>query len=218
MYFGLHAGRGEADTNYTLDLGVVQFTDSFEAKGGLAGAHLGLNVQLGSIVLGGEFSLSGTSIDGSKSNCFAPAPGIGLGITCSKEDDWLLLAMGRLGFAPNNSWMVYGTAGWAVAGATTNLNLGPGINPNLFRASAVHDGFAWGLGLEYQFSIGHWGKCCNSIVLGLEYLHVDLDEQTHQGAFGTVRHVSQDLDIIRARISIKLDPCTGCGHGHRPLK
>ena len=114
-------------------------------EGGLAGAHLGLNVQLGQfLVLGGEFSLSGTGIDGSKQDCFAAASGIG----CSKEDDWLLLAMGRLGYAPGN-WMVYGTAGWAVAGVTSNLLIA-GLNPNFLEASEVHDGFAYGVGIEYR--------------------------------------------------------------------
>jgi outer membrane immunogenic protein len=209
-YFGLHLGHGWGDADVTLvpAAGPV-FPDSFDTSGSLAGAHLGLNVQLGSIVLGGEFSLSSASIDGSKANCFQP----GSGLTCSKEDDWLLLAMGRLGFAFGPSVMAYGTAGWAVSGLTSNVIVPP-INANFFRASAVHDGFAYGGGIEYQIPISHWGGCCNSIVLGVEYLHVNLDEKTHQTPL--VRDVDQDTDIVRARLSIKLDPCKGCGH--RPLK
>ena len=116
--------------------------------GWLAGAHLGLNVQLNQFwVLGGEFSLSGTNIDGSKQDCF----GAGSGVTCTNANDWLLLAMGRLGFVGTplgTNFMVYGTAGWAVGGVTTNLNIDPAFNPNFFRASAVHNGFAYGAGIE----------------------------------------------------------------------
>jgi len=42
---------------------------------------------------------------------------------------------------------------------------------------------------------------------------VDLDENTHQNQI--IRHVSEDLHIIRARLSISLDAC--CSR-HVPLK
>jgi opacity protein-like surface antigen len=212
-YFGLHAGWGSADSTMVVDGGFAPFiaSESIEAKGGLAGAHLGLNVQLGSIVLGGELSLSAASIDGSKGNC-APVV-IGPGVTCTKEDDWLLLAMGRLGFAPSPHWMVYGTAGWAVAGVISNT-IAPGLSADFFKASAVHDGLAFGVGAEYRFPIVQSAGCCGaSAVLGIEYLRVDLDTQTHTPSLTVPRHVSQDIDIIRARLSIKLDMCCERGHG-----
>ena len=154
-------------------------------------------------VVGGEFSLSKTSIEGSKQDCFDPGSGIG----CTGANDWLLLAMGRLGYTGFGP-MIYGTAGWAVGGVTTNLKI-DGLNPNFFRASAVHDGFAYGAGIEWQLPSGMWGGCCNRVTFGLEYLHVDLGEKTHQSEL--VRDVSGDLDIIRARLSIALDSCKGCG-------
>jgi opacity protein-like surface antigen len=53
-YFGLHAGYGWGDTTITHDVGVpaTNPTDSFDTKGWLLGAQLGLNVQVGSFVLG----------------------------------------------------------------------------------------------------------------------------------------------------------------------
>jgi opacity protein-like surface antigen len=150
-------------------------------------------VQFGSFIVGGEFSLSKTRIDGSKGACFAPA----LAITCAAEDDWLLLAMGRVGFAFSPAILVYGTAGVAVAGITTNLQLA-GVNPNFHRSSAVHDGWAAGVGAEYQWQLG---VCCRHLVFGVEYLRVGLDEKTYENVF--TRHVSQDLNIARARLSYK---------------
>ena len=92
LAFGLHAGYGWADTTITHDIGVpaTNPTDSFNTKGWLLGAQLGLNVQVGSFVLGGEFSLSDASIKGSKANCAPVVFGPGTD-TCRKEDDWLLL-------------------------------------------------------------------------------------------------------------------------------
>ena len=195
-YIGLHAGYGWADTNIVNDTGTKLFPGSLDAKGWLAGAHLGLNVQLGSIVVGGEFSLSSTGIDGSKANCF---PTSGDVIGCTKEDDWLLLAMGRLGFAFSGNVMAYGTAGWAVAGVTTNTPIA-GLTPNVFRASAVHDGFAYGAGIEYRIPLvpcsGYGVGCGSSWTLGLEYLHVNLDEQTHTPSLFLPRHV----EIGRAHV------------------
>ena len=204
-YFGLHLGHGRVDSDVTFVPGAGPvFPDSFDSRGWLAGIHAGHNIQLGGVVLGAELSYSRTGIDGSKADCFAA----GSGITCSTENDWLLLAMGRVGFG-SSSFLVYGTAGWALAGVTSNLNI-PGLNANFFRTSAVHDGFAYGAGIEYQVKINQFGNCCNSVVFGLEYLRVDLDDRTHQSEI--VRDVEQDLNIIRARLSIKFDPCTGCGH------
>ena len=120
-YFGLHAGYGWGDTNVTHDIGVpaVNPHDTFNTKGWLLGAQLGLNVQVGSFVLGGEFSLSDANIKGSKANCAPVLFGPGIA-TCSKEDDWLLLAMGKVGYAFSSNVMAYGTAGLAVAGVTAN--------------------------------------------------------------------------------------------------
>jgi outer membrane immunogenic protein len=204
-YFGLHLGYGWADSDVTFVPSVGPlFPDSLDAKGWLAGIHVGHNIQLGGLVLGAELSYSKTGIDESKTDCFAP----GSGIACSTENDWLLLAMGRVGVAPISNFMVYGTAGYALAGVTSNLNIA-GLNANFLRTSAVHDGFAFGAGIEYQVKLSQSGNCCNSAVFGLEYVHVNLEDRTHQSLL--VRDVDQDLNIVRARLSIKFDPCNGCG-------
>jgi opacity protein-like surface antigen len=147
------------------------------------GAHLGYNVQLAgaapAVVLGGEFSLSRLGAHGSKANCFGlPA------VTCNVEDDWLLLAMGRLGLAPSPFVMGYGMLGWAVAGLTSEVGdsagviVPGGISPSFSRASAVHDGVVWGAGLEFQFQLQPLlpKKCCTSVTLALEWLSVHLDQ------------------------------------------
>ncbi|TMJ71338.1 MAG: porin family protein [Alphaproteobacteria bacterium] len=164
------------DTTITHDVGVpaTNPTDSFDTKGWLLGAQLGLNVQVGSFVLGGEFSLSDASIKGSKANCAPVVFGPGTD-TCRKEDDWLLLAMGKVGYAFSSNVMAYGTAGLAVAGVTTNDVFPAPVSPNLFRTNAVHNGWAYGAGIDYRIPLvpcsGHGMGCGSSWVVGLEYLH-----------------------------------------------
>jgi opacity protein-like surface antigen len=197
VYIGAHYGYGWGETDITLDQETTLFPDKVDKEGWLLGVHLGANVQVfGNLVFGAEFSLSKTDIDGSKVPCFAPE----LEIKCFAEDQWLLLGMLRAGLALGPSFLGYITGGVAVAGITTNLQL-DGINPNFERTSVVHDGWAAGFGFEYQLPI--WGDiiCCRHFVLGAEYVHVNLVEKTHENV--QTRHVSQDLNILRLRVSYK---------------
>ena len=218
-YFGLHAGYGwgDAKSQHDIGLGGIPPANSVDTRGWLAGAQLGLNVQVGQFVLGGELSLSDLHGSGSRAGCSPLLFGVGVD-TCRVQDDWLLLGMGKVGFAFSSNVMAYGTAGVAVAGVTTNDTFPGQLSPNLFRASAVHNGWAYGAGIDYRIPLvpcsGHGMGCGSSWVVGLEYLHVNLDDATHNPSLLLPRQVSQDIDIIRANLSIKMDFC--CGHG--PLK
>jgi opacity protein-like surface antigen len=197
VYIGVHSGGGWGKTDITLDTGKTLFADSVDKRGWLAGVQLGANVQLMNYwVLGAEFSLSKTGIDGSNGACF-PAAALANPTTCFAEDQWLLLGMGRLGFAFTPSILGYITGGVAVAGITTNLQQA-GFTPNFARSSVVHDGWAYGIGWEYQWQ---WSVCCRHFVVGAELLRVNLDEKTHENV--VTRQVSQDFYIARARLSLK---------------
>ena len=214
-YFGVHGGYGWGSSGVDHDVG-IRFPNSVDTSGRVVGAHLGLNVHLAApggsgLVLGGEFSLSDLSISGSNAVC---AP---LGLPCSTQADWLLLAMGKVGWG-TPTWMLYGTAGLAVAGVTSNDILPAPFSPDLFKASAVHNGFAYGAGWEFKVPLGQGGHgCCgSSVTFGVEYLRVNLDEATHTPSILIPRHVDPDFNVVRGRLSIKLDTC--CGHKHGPLK
>jgi outer membrane immunogenic protein len=193
VYIGAHGGYGWGKTDITLDQGTALFPDNVHKRGWLAGVQLGANVQFNNLVLGAEFSLSKAGIRGSEGACFEPQ----LGIACFAEDQWLLLGLGRAGLAFGPTIVGYVTGGVAVAGITTNLQLA-GVNPDFQRSSVVHDGWAVGVGAEYQWLVS---ACCRHIVLGIEYLRVSLDEKTHENVL--TRHVSQDLNIARLRLSYK---------------
>jgi opacity protein-like surface antigen len=203
VYVGLHTGGGRGDTSITLDNGNATFPGQVDKNGWLVGVQLGANYQLPGtfVVFGTEFSLSKTWIDGSKSEpCFAGASLEKL--SCFAEDQWLLLAMARLGIAPTSQFLAYIQVGVGVAGITTNLQpIGVGgLTPNFQRSSVVHDGLAFGAGVDYQWQTGSLG-CCRYWVLGADWVRVNLKEKTHENV--NTRHVSQDLDIFRIRVGYR---------------
>jgi len=211
VYVGGHAGggRGDAgiDASTNSGLGPQESHGSFDLDGWLAGGHIGVNLQHGAWVMGGEFSLSGADISGSQREC---AP-VNLGALqniypCNKADEWLLLAMSRFGYAPGD-WMAYLTLGVAVVGAqTSNIieTTAGGISalgPFPVAAGASTDvGFAIGGGIEGQ--LGH------GLILGVEYIHADFDDM-RDGSIQNVFDYDQDIDVVRARLSLMLDQCCG---------
>ena len=212
LYFGSHIGYGWADaTVLAQDLlllsqdfqGTAVLTDGFDLEGYLAGGQIGGNVQRGALVVGGELSVSAAEIDGSKGeSCF----GFGIGedtVDCKKDDEWLMLALARLGYAPG-SWMAYVTAGAAVVGAQTDVISGAAA----FSAGSDTDlGYAVGGGAELQ--LGH------GLIAGVEYIHAEFDGMKDGGLL-LISDWEQDMDIVRARLSVKLGGC--CGAAPTPWK
>jgi outer membrane immunogenic protein len=212
---GGHAGGGWADSELDGNSGAFgtdtpRLQDSFDLEGWLAGGHIGVNLQHGAWVMGGEFSLSAAEIEGSKSDCAAILlRRFGFDeraeFPCKKEDEWLLLAMSRFGYAPGD-WMGYVTLGVAVVGAQTGNQDFRDVNGNargpfpLSAGSSTDVGFAFGGGIEGQ--LGH------GLILGLEYIHADFDDM-RDGDVIAVFDYNQDLDIVRARLSLMLNDCCG---------
>jgi outer membrane immunogenic protein len=96
--------------------------------------------------------------------------------------------MGRLLF--------YGKGGYAngkisVSGANTD--------GDEFAGSKRHDGWVLGAGVEYLLA--------TNVVVGLEYSHIDLEEETYSfnsgGATLRVEDVRSDVDAFSARVSYK---------------
>ena len=82
-----------------------------------------------------------------------------------------------------------------VAGITTNLQpIGVGgLTPNFQRSSVVHDGLAFGAGVDYQWQTGSLG-CCRYWVLGADWVRVNLKEKDsreckHKARFAGSRHL-----------------------------
>src|SRR5262245_35612402 len=93
-------------------IGFPTSVDSFDSNGGLTGAHLGMNRQIGPWVFGAELSYSDLQGSGAKPDCLADF--FGPGGNCSAEFNWLVLGLGQVGYAWGN-WMAYAAAGAAAA-------------------------------------------------------------------------------------------------------
>jgi outer membrane immunogenic protein len=210
VYFGAHAGFGwndvELTENLSLTIGGLQppgfpLRSTHEGDGWLGGVHLGAMKQFGAIVVGAEVGLSGANVEGSGGNCLGIAALIpGIGSTCTSNVNWLSTVLARLGYA-HDRVLVYGTAGWAVAGVDHQLSLtiplGPGIGLN-WSQQDVADGLAYGAGFEFAIT--------KNLMLGMQYLHADLDAKSEGLLLGGVLTTGRrelDLDTLTARLSFK---------------
>jgi len=214
VYMGVHGGYGWGDSEISenplqiLNFIPPSFSGSNDVDGGLGGVHLGMNKQFGNWVVGGEFRLSGAEISGSTSDCAGLtslvggllAPGI-VGFNCETNVNWVAAALAKLGYAQDR-WMVYGTAGWAVAGVDYGSAIViPPAAPLISLPggeSETADGFAYGGGVEYAFT--------ESVSFGVEYTRMELESQgsgLFLGGILTSGDREIELNTVTARLNIK---------------
>src|SRR6266705_4220595 len=98
IYAGGFAGYGWGNDDHTdtrfLSFSVPPPTSySYGVGGAVAGGFVGMNVQRGNIVYGGEISLGGADIKGSLTDCVVRGAAHN---DCSTKVDALLSAMGRV--------------------------------------------------------------------------------------------------------------------------
>lgn len=182
-----------------------------DLDGGIWGGHVGFNHQMGALVLGAEAQwLSG--LDGSE---LAPAfpPGVALLINGTVDVEFVALLKAKVGYAFDR-WLPYVTAGYATGDITSrfqDFNFNGGIP--VVSDKQRHGGWVLGAGIDYALA-SNW-------ILGVEYLHIDLDDGIHIGTNnfggdpGIRSHVvDAEIDLVMARLSYKFGP----RHEHRPLK
>ena len=217
VYIGVNGGMGSGDSDVTEGLPLIgatlplpftiptEHSSTYGAAGGIGGVQLGVNKQMGNFVVGGELGLDGADINGSSdSDCFGVssllAPLTAVNVTCSSEVTWVATALAKLGYA-HGPWMFYGTAGWAVAGVDHELSVDVPVVPLTvaFAQQDTADGFAVGGGGEVALT--------DTVSLGLEYLHADLESKGEGLLLGgaiTTGDRDIDLDIFRARLNFRL--------------
>jgi outer membrane immunogenic protein len=197
LYVGGNAGYAwsDIDWQYTGIAG-PQGALTRDVEGGLFGLHVGLQHQWQSLVFGVEGSFSGGA--GDKIN----DRGLDSPFYAATYDSYarvnsLLMLGGRVGWAPRSNWLLYTTAGWAIASIETSYIL-RGFEIVGGQDVERHNGFYIGGGVEYALM--------PNVIVGLEYVHVDLDSRIHSlsGGAGVERLIDPDLDIVRARLSFKL--------------
>jgi outer membrane immunogenic protein len=219
-YLGVNAGGVWGNADFTWAANPAGFvpnpgeanavsvagTNTLKSSGFIGGGQIGYNYQLQNILFGLEGDIQYTGLSTSLTNgpigsaILVPAITV---LTQSYSSNWLSTVRGRIGIA-NGSWLLYGTAGAAIANVSFNdfvLYINSGTNET-GAISQTRVGWTAGVGAEWAFS-GNWsGK--------LEYLHVDLgsltstvfDTNGNPASFVTQTHKLTE-DILRVGLNYR---------------
>jgi outer membrane immunogenic protein len=182
-----------------------------DLDGAIWGGHIGFNYQMGALVLGAEAQLL-SGIDGSQlAPAFPPATALQIRGTVDVESIALLKAKAGYAFG---RWLPYVTAGLAsseIKSRFQDFNFNGGLP--VVSDKQRHGGWVIGAGLEHALT-ANW-------IVGVEYLHIDFDDNFHNGLnnFGgnqgdRAHRVDAEVDTVMARLSYKFGP----RDDHRPLK
>lgn len=209
FYLGLSAGWQGTD----IDGVVTNFTGggaappnqnwNVDEESAIFGGIIGIQHQFGSFVLGVEANLSSGMRDrGSSHSPTADCVSAVGDRQCDAETGTLFTVGPRLGWAVGNT-LFYGTGGYARARIESEL-LQDSTNNPLIRSESHHDGWFLGGGIDWAAT--------NNAIIGIEYQRVHLDDESHRfvnsgnGLAGGERATFEsDSDIIRARVTFKLD-------------
>jgi outer membrane immunogenic protein len=175
LYLGINGGGGFGSSAWDL-------TGSRDVSGGLFGATLGYNYQVGGAVFGVEGDLDWTDINGS-STTVCPAG-------CKTSNTWLSTVRGRLGYAADR-FMPFVTGGVAFGDVVA-------FTPGLPQATADRTGWTLGGGLEAALAANWTAK--------VEYLYVDLGSFNcglNCGAGLTTDNVSFHTNVLRAGLNYR---------------
>jgi outer membrane immunogenic protein len=184
FYVGAQAGYGFGHSSGTQNAGgtffpVVPYT--IDPHGFLGGGHLGVNYQLGMVVLGVEGDVEAADVTGMSS-----LAAFGQSYFFNVKTDMLASLRGRAGVAFDR-WLVYGTGGVAWGHVTT---------PPLSALDGTRTGWTAGAGVEYAFNT-NWSA-------SLEYRYTDLGRVSAAGGEPTaVDDNSLAFHAIRVGLSYR---------------
>jgi outer membrane immunogenic protein len=214
FYIGAHGGYGWKDDpfSFTLSIDPPVLLNGFKSRGWVGGGQAGYNWQYGAVVGGLELDVSATGIKGTSATAVAVQT-FGGTIQESEGNNVKLLgsARGRLGWAPNSGWLLYGTGGLAWERADQTFFFGQISTGGSFAQTGITpiDLFGWvlGGGVEARLMGSNW-------IARLEYLHYDfghsrpvLNSASASTGFPTTFSINtagnQTIDVVRAGLSYK---------------
>jgi outer membrane immunogenic protein len=138
-YFGVQGGWGLGHQDRET---ILHFANSYDARGGLLGAHWGYNCDLGGFVFG---------VQGDANRAWIKGDDAGVGGTVDETTiRWLTSANVRAGWAnllPSRQLLLYGTVGVSYANFNHNNPSGSPVNN-----SVSEPGWNAGLGAEWAFT------------------------------------------------------------------
>ena len=189
LYWGANGGYAWGDSDWDFG-GAVSNPD---LEGELYGLHLGYQRQFDSIVFGGEVSYDWANLDGGAS-CPNPAA------NCFNSLNQIATAGLRLGFAADSA-LIYATGGYAYASIESRVFF-PATPAFDEAGDEWHGGWFAGVGVDYLLN--------RDVMLGVEYLYVDLEDQDHSlnristGAFIETANIDPQNSIVRIRLAAKV--------------
>jgi outer membrane immunogenic protein len=189
-YIGISGGGAWGTAGVHNDFTGDQ-TPNFDLRGGIVGITSGYNFQSGAVVYGYEGE---TSITGKRGSSFDFPPNAAF--TNEVKESWLSTYRGRVGYVQQN-WMIYATAGGALA-RLENSFTGP---PGQISEKHWHWGWTVGGGVEMRLTPDWSAK--------VEYLYVGLQDKSYfnpapNAAFASNQRVTLDDHIVRVGVNYKL--------------
>jgi outer membrane immunogenic protein len=159
FYIGINAGGAFANSSWTTPAGSV---GSFSFDGGLAGATIGGNYQIGQFVVGVEGDGDWQNLRGAQGGGICAPAAIG---GCAVASNWLATIRARAGFAADHV-LFYVTGGGAFANvkpSTGALTFGGGDEAGWTAGGGVEYAFTdnWTAKVEYLYA-SFQGANCNS--------------------------------------------------------
>jgi outer membrane immunogenic protein len=143
FYLGINGGGGWGRSRWDN-------LDTTDLSGGLIGATVGYNVQVGQVVFGVEGDIDWSGISGSGNSVLCAG--------CSTRNNWLSTIRGRVGYAFDR-FLPYVTGGLALGNINATV-------PGLIGINQINAGWTVGAGIEYGVT--------NNVSNKAEYLYVDL--------------------------------------------
>jgi outer membrane immunogenic protein len=190
-YIGAHAGWGWANTQgrFTNGAGVGNFPYDYDSDGGLAGLHVGCDVQISSaLVIGVVGDYDWADISGSQTN-IADTTGTFLTLyTHATDIDQMASVRARLGVVDVNA-LWYVTGGWAWAHTEHSISVAGAAAP-LLTYKDDRNGWTLGAGVEKYLSPHLTGF--------LEYRFTRIEGGTVGPAANTIDRLS-DTDVHALR-------------------
>ena len=197
VYFGVSSGYQWSSLDFAYLNPVFPSTSNPDSADGLVGAHIGIQHQFGSVVLGIEGGWASSFRDDMGSDACHPAANCVAGTRVTARLNDILSVGARIGLASGH-WMPYLTGGYASGNFHYRGDTAAGV---LFSQDTTrHDGWYLGAGFDYVISPG-W-------TAGLEYRHYDFGDATTIpfDATGVPRpqeiyRLDPSVDAITARVS-----------------
>ena len=199
LYLGGHVGGTWGDVDVTNTTDSTPFFDlnpgdtaTFSPNGVLGGAQIGYNYQMSNWVFGVEVEGSVMDFDEVKSLA-------GSDDVATLEAEWLATAAVRVGYAMNQTSLIYVKGGYATGNLRFNDSDTVPASTGAFSTDEMHSGWVAGAGFEHLMS--------DTVSVALEYDYVDLGEDTHSALTGgVVNEIGAQTHTVSVRLNWHWNP------------